>query len=78
MFILDSYVTHTKNLLATNVAREAGVGLVSLPPHTTQRFQPLGGAFLDRLGNTTIICIEDVDERTCRQTSDNMASCRNS
>ena len=45
MFILDSHVTHTKNLAATDMALEAGVAMVSRPPHTTHRFQPLGGAF---------------------------------
>ena len=38
VFILDSHVTHTKN--ATDIAREAGVAMVSRPPHTTHRFQP--------------------------------------
>ena len=52
MLILDSHVTHTKNLAATDIAREAGVATVSFPPHTTHRFQPLDGASLDRLGNT--------------------------
>ena len=50
MFILDSHVTHTKNLAATDMAREAGVVMVSLPPHTTHRFQPLGGAFFGPFG----------------------------
>ena len=39
MFILDSYVTHTKNLVATKMAREAGVMKVS---HTIHRLPPLG------------------------------------
>ena len=55
MLILNSHVTHTKNLAATDIAREAGVALVSLPPHTTHRFQPLNGAFSDRLGNATMM-----------------------
>ena len=75
MFILDSHMTHTKNLAATDIAREAGVVMVSLPPHTTHHFQPLDGAFIGPFGKC---CIEDVDERTCRQTNDNMASRRNS
>ena len=37
MLILDSHVTHTKNLAATE--------LELLPPHTTHRLQPLGVAF---------------------------------
>ena len=45
MFIVDSHVTHTKNLAATGMARAAGVVMISLPPHTTHRFQLLDGAF---------------------------------
>ena len=55
VFILDSHVTHTNNLAATDMAREAGVVMVSLPPHTTHRLQPLDWAFSDRLGNTTMM-----------------------
>ena len=55
MFILDSHVTHTKNLAANYMVREAGVAMVSVPPHTTHRFHPLDGAFSDRLGNTTMM-----------------------
>ena len=50
VFILDSHVNHTKNLAAADMAREAGVGMVSLPPHTTHRFQPLDGAFFGPFG----------------------------
>ena len=78
MLILDSHVTHTKNLAATDMSREAGVVMVSLPPHTTHRFQPLDGAFFRTAWEILRRCIEDVDERTCRQTSDNMANRRNS
>ena len=49
MLILDSYVTHTKNLVATDMVREAGLVMVSHLPHTTRRFQPLDGPFSDRL-----------------------------
>ena len=45
MLIFDSHKTHIKNLAATDMAREAGVVIVSLPPHTTHRFQHLDGAF---------------------------------
>ena len=41
MLRLDSHVTHTKNLVATGTVREAGVVMVSLQPHTTDRLQPL-------------------------------------
>ena len=33
------------------MAREAVVVMVSVPPHTTHRFQPLGGAFFGPFGN---------------------------
>ena len=69
MFILDSHVTHTKNV--TDIAREAGEAMVSRPPHTIHRFQPLGGAFWT-VWEILRRYIEDVDERTCRQTGDNM------
>ena len=50
MLILDSHVTHTKNLAGTEMARETGVVMVSLPPHTTHRLQPLDGAFIGPFG----------------------------
>ena len=53
MLIIDSHVTHIKNLAATDMAREAGVVMVSLPPHTTPRFQPLDGVFFG-LGNDAL------------------------
>ena len=46
----DSHVTHTKNLAATDKAREAGVFKVSLPPHTTNHFQSLDMAFFGSFG----------------------------
>ena len=54
MLILNSHVTHTKKLAATDMAREAGVVMVSLPPHTTHRFQPLDGAFFGPFGNNAL------------------------
>ena len=50
MLILDSHVTHTKNLAATEMDGEVGVVMVSLTPHTTHRFQPLDGAFFGPFG----------------------------
>ena len=55
MLILDSHVTHTKNLAATEMAREAGVVMVSLPQDTTHILQPLDLAFFGRLGNTMMM-----------------------
>ena len=45
MLILDNHVAYTKYLAATEMTPEAGVVMVSLPPHTIHRFQSLDGAF---------------------------------
>ena len=60
MLILDSHVTHTNNLAATDMAREVGVVMVSLPPPTTHRFQPLDGAFFGPFGNDALrMCMRE-------------------
>jgi len=50
VLVLDGHITHTKNLIAIQLARDAGVVMVSLPPHTTHRLQPLDVAFFGPLG----------------------------
>lgn len=45
ILILDGHVSHTKNLKAILRAREAGVVMISLPPHCTHRLQPLDVSF---------------------------------
>lgn len=45
LLILDGHVSHTHNLKALEMAREAGVIMLSLPSHTTHRMQPLDVAF---------------------------------
>jgi hypothetical protein len=45
ILVLDGHVTHAKNLAAIELARESGVRMISLPPHTTHRLQPLDVAF---------------------------------
>ena len=39
--ILDGHSTHTKSIELIDLARENGVHIVCLPPHTTHRLQPL-------------------------------------
>ena len=55
MLIFDSHVTHTKNLAATEMAREAGVVMFHFH-HTRLTDSSLWmGLFSDRLGNTTMM-----------------------
>ena len=48
--ILDKRATHTRNLAAVEMAQEARVVMVSLPPNTTHRLQPLDVAFFGPFG----------------------------
>ena len=41
LLILDGHSTHTKSLSILDLARENGVHMLCLPPHTTHRLQPL-------------------------------------
>ncbi|KAK7099863.1 hypothetical protein V1264_022909 [Littorina saxatilis] len=41
LIVLDGHKSHTSNLDAINLAREHGVILLSLPPHTTHKTQPM-------------------------------------
>jgi len=50
VLILDGHVTHAKNLAAIELARESGVRMISLPPHTTHRLQPLDVSFFGPMG----------------------------
>ena len=45
LLILDGHWSHTRNLDAINLASDSGVIMLSLPPHTTHRLQPLGVTF---------------------------------
>ena len=49
LLLLDGHVSHTKNLEAILKARESGVIMLSLPPHTTHRLQPLDVSFFKPL-----------------------------
>jgi len=45
VMILDGHSSHTKNVEVLELARANGVVLLSLPPHTTHRLQPLDVGF---------------------------------
>ena len=45
LLILDGHVSHSKNLEAIIFARENGIVMLSLPPHTTHRLLPLDRTF---------------------------------
>ncbi|MES9905044.1 MAG: helix-turn-helix domain-containing protein [Sedimenticola sp.] len=49
LLILDGHKSHTNNLEAINYARDNGVVLLSLPPHTTNKLQPLDVALFKPL-----------------------------
>lgn len=45
LLLLDGHASHTKNLEAINIARTAGVIMLSFPPHCSHRLQPLDVSF---------------------------------
>ena len=49
MLIHDGHATRAKNLAAIHLALDTGMHMVSLPPHTTDRLQPLDVAFFGPL-----------------------------
>ena len=49
LLILDGHSSHTKNTEAIQYARDHGVVILSLPPHTTHRLQPLDRVFYKSL-----------------------------
>ena len=49
--ILDGHNSHTKNIQAIEFARENGIHMISLPPHTTHRLQPLDRSFFGPLNS---------------------------
>lgn len=46
ILIVDGHYTHTRNLEVITVARENNVHIVCLPPHSTNKMQPLDVAFM--------------------------------
>ena len=49
LLILDGHCSHTKSIEVLDYATEQGVVMLSLPPHTTHRLQPLDVAFFKPL-----------------------------
>ena len=49
LLVLDGHSTHVKNLKAILLARSANVIMLSLPPHTTHKAQPLDKTFFKPL-----------------------------
>ncbi|KAK7479750.1 hypothetical protein BaRGS_00029026 [Batillaria attramentaria] len=45
LLILDGHSSHTGSLAAIDLARENGVVMLCLPPHTTNKLQPLDISF---------------------------------
>lgn len=46
VLVFDGHTTHTRNLDVIDLARDNGVSLVCLPPHTSAHMQPLDKAFM--------------------------------
>ncbi|GBP34191.1 Probable RNA-directed DNA polymerase from transposon BS [Eumeta japonica] len=49
LLILDGHYSHTHNIDIIDIARENSVDIVSLPPHTTHKLQPLDKTFMGPL-----------------------------
>ena len=49
LLILDGHTTHTKSLATIDYARENGIVILSLPPHTSHKLQPLNRSFFKPL-----------------------------
>ena len=68
LLILDGHSSHTKNLEAIHFARENGIVMLSLPPHTTHRLQPLDRTFFKPLmGNYNTACDQWMRNHAGRQ-----------
>eukprot|EP00745_Piridium_sociabile_P012380 TRINITY_DN190907_c0_g1_i1.p1 TRINITY_DN190907_c0_g1~~TRINITY_DN190907_c0_g1_i1.p1 ORF type:complete len:178 (-),score=23.43 TRINITY_DN190907_c0_g1_i1:26-559(-) len=49
LLIMDGHSSHTRSLAAIDYARENGIVMLSLPPHSTHRLQPLDVSFFKPL-----------------------------
>jgi hypothetical protein len=51
VLVVDGHYSHTRNIDVINLAHKNGVSIVCLPPHSTDRVQPLDVAFTIPLKN---------------------------
>lgn len=49
LLILDGHYSHTRNIDLLNLASENGVTIISLPPHSSHKMQPLDRTFMGPL-----------------------------
>jgi len=49
LLIVDGHYSYTKNLDVADKAREHSVAIVSLPPHSMHKMQPLDVGFMNPL-----------------------------
>ncbi|KAL0809939.1 hypothetical protein ABMA28_010794 [Loxostege sticticalis] len=49
LLILDGHFSHTRNIDVIDLARDNNVDIISLPPHTTHKMQPLDKTFMGPL-----------------------------
>ncbi|XP_076455493.1 uncharacterized protein LOC143290089 [Babylonia areolata] len=49
LLLLDGHASYTKNLEAIDLARQCGITMLALPPHTTHKLQPLDVSFFKPL-----------------------------
>lgn len=57
LLILDGHKSHTKNIQLIDFARENGLVLLSLPPHTSHKLQPLDRSFFKTLKSAfNVVC----------------------
>lgn len=46
LLVLDGHYSHTRNLDVIDIARDNGVSIICLPPHSTDHMQPLDVSFM--------------------------------
>lgn len=59
LLILDGHCSHTKCIEVHDYATQQGIIMLSLPPHTTHKLQPLDVAFLNLYKHIMISTLHD-------------------